>query len=84
MKLGFSILGAWRNYSGEPLKDSKNEILTLVAAAAVMLFFAALTESMISPSALAWRWKGAVALLSAAAVLFYFVFLPLRQRRSRR
>lgn len=84
MKLGFSILGAWRNYSGEPLRDSKNDILTLVAAAAVMLFFAALTESMISPSTLAWRWKGAIALVSAIAVLFYFIFLPLRQKRSRR
>ena len=83
LHLGFSLLGAWKNYSLSLLGKGKRDILTLVAAAALMLFFAALLESILSPSALAYPWKLGAALLSAALILIYFLAYPIKRGLGR-
>lgn len=79
--LGLSLIDAWKTYSKQALKAKQNEILTLVGAAAILLFFAALIEGMISPSPMNYEIKLTVALVSALLVLFYFFILPFINRR---
>lgn len=77
MKLGLSLLQAWRDYSKDSLMSSKGNILTLVAASSIMLFLAALIEANISPSTLDYRYKVLILILSVILVIFYFVIFPL-------
>jgi len=50
-------------------------VLPVVGAAAVMFFMAALIEGFLSPSALPYAAKVAVAILSSSLLAFYFVVL---------
>ncbi len=81
--LGISILKSWKAYSTECLKESQTNILYLVSAAAIMLFFAALIEGNISPSTLEYKYKVAIAIITIILTTFYFIVYPLYKGRKR-
>lgn len=78
--MGITIIKAWKNYSRDYLKGNKEPVLVLVAAAAIMLFIAAMIEGFLSPTEVSYSVKLSVMLLSAVAFVWYFVLLPLRKR----
>ncbi len=80
IKLGISLLKSWQNYSLDYLENSKGDILSLVSASAIMLFFAALIEGNVSPSALQYQFKLAVMFISVIVVAFYFFIYPFNKR----
>lgn len=83
INLGVSLLQSWKNYSSDLLKESKGEILALVGASSIMLFFAALIEGNISPSTMEYKYKVIIFLITSAAVLVYFLIIPFYKRIKR-
>ncbi|MDC7126273.1 MAG: stage II sporulation protein M [Spirochaetales bacterium] len=81
--LGVSILKSWKAYSFECIKSSRDNILLLVGASAILLFCAAMIEGNISPSAIDYRIKLGIAVLTAALSMLYFIALPLIRRRQK-
>ena len=83
MKLGFSLLNSWKNYSKDYLRNSKNDILTLVAASSILLFIAAIIEGNISPSTLDYSYKLMIFIISIVITISYFVIYPLWKLRQK-
>jgi len=79
--LGMSILKSWRDYSTDCLKESRSDILLVVAASAIMLFLAALIEGNISPSELDYKYKIFTAVSSVFVFTLYFIVNPLFRKR---
>ena len=79
--MGYSILRARRYYRTDWLRIVKGEILTLLLPAIIMLAIAALIEGNISPSRLPYPVKAGTAIVSACAIIIYFVYLPIAQKR---
>jgi uncharacterized membrane protein SpoIIM required for sporulation len=57
------------------LRKTAEESMPMIGAMMVLFFLAALIEGFLSPSAAPWAVKGAVAILSSGALMFYFVVL---------
>ncbi|MGD9154422.1 MAG: stage II sporulation protein M [Bacillota bacterium] len=84
LALGFAIIKATRYYRREWLALQRPNILTLVAASALLLLGAAGLEGLLSPSLLPFAVKAGVAVASLAVLVGYFGIWPgiLRRRRS--
>jgi uncharacterized membrane protein SpoIIM required for sporulation len=84
---GLRLGTAWiytRGYSrGASLRRSTAEAMPLMGSAMLLFFMAALIEGFLSPSAAPYAVKIAVALLSSALLMFYFVVLGLPRRVPR-
>jgi len=57
------------------LRKTAEETMPIIGAMMVLFFLAALIEGFVSPSSAPWAVKGAVAILSSGALMFYFVVL---------
>ena len=57
------------------LQKAAQEAMPIMGAAMVMFFMAAMIEAFISPSPLWWSIKAAVAVISSAMLMIYFVVL---------
>ncbi|MFV1968575.1 MAG: stage II sporulation protein M [Pirellulaceae bacterium] len=57
------------------LRKTAEESMPMIGAMMVLFFLAALIEGFLSPSAAPWAVKGAVAIFSSGALMFYFVIL---------
>jgi uncharacterized membrane protein SpoIIM required for sporulation len=83
LALGFAILKATRYYRRDWLALQRPNILTLVAASALLLFLAAGIEGLLSPSLLPFAVKAGVAVASLAVLVGYFIIWPETFRRRR-
>lgn len=81
MMLGFAVLKSWKAYSWEYVRISRDNILLLVGASAILLFCAALIEGNISPAAFDYRIKLGIGIVTGVLALLYFVFIPLFRKR---
>jgi uncharacterized membrane protein SpoIIM required for sporulation len=75
MKLGFSLVMTDGLSRIDSLRKTAWEVLPTMIAAGVLFGLAALVEGFISPSALPYEVKAAVAVFSTGLLMFYFVFL---------
>jgi uncharacterized membrane protein SpoIIM required for sporulation len=83
MMLGVSLLKSWKSYSWECVKESRDNILLLVGASAILLFFAAMIEGNISPAGINYQIKVVIAVVSVILSLLYFVVYPLIRKRRK-
>lgn len=75
MRLGFSLVDT-RGYSrGASLRLASREAVPTACFSVILFVLAAGIEAYISPSALPYAVKAAVAVFSSGALLFYFVML---------
>ncbi len=74
-RLGVAWLAPGRLCRLASLRRAAEEAMPVMGAAMSLFFLAALIEGFISPAALPWGLKLAVALFSAAVLVFYLVFL---------
>lgn len=82
--LGYVLIKSTRKKRLNELKIHLGDILGLVVVSSILLLIAAFTEGMISGSTLPVWFRISVAVLLAALLIFYFVFIPVRQRRKHR
>jgi len=82
--LGYSIIKATKFYKRDQLAKEKNNIFYLLSAATLMLICAAAVEGSISPQPLPYAFKVIVAIGSLAFLVYYFGYLPLKNRRSKK
>lgn len=75
MRLGFSLIDTKGYSRAASLRLAAGEAMPTAGAAIVMFLLAALIEGFLSPSTLPYEVKAAVAVLSAAGLMFYFVIL---------
>jgi uncharacterized membrane protein SpoIIM required for sporulation len=83
LRLGVAWLtpGRWSRLAS--LRRTAGEAMPLMGAAMCMFFLAALIEGFVSPSALPYWLKAAVAVFSSGALMFYFVILGFPRSPSR-
>jgi uncharacterized membrane protein SpoIIM required for sporulation len=84
LALGFAIIKATKYYRRDWLALQRQNILTLVAASALMLFLAAGIEGMLSPSLLPYPVKAGVAICSLGLLGGYFGLCPVLLGRKLR
>jgi uncharacterized membrane protein SpoIIM required for sporulation len=77
LALGFSIIKATRYYRREWLGLQRRNIFTLVAAAGILIFIAAMIEGLLSPSLVPYRYKAGAAILTALFIIGYFFIWPI-------
>lgn len=80
MRMGFAIIhtGGWTRQAA--LFRAAQESVPTMSLAMLFFFFAALIEGFLSPSALPYAIKAAVAILSTAAIVVYIVVLGYPRR----
>lgn len=83
--LGYSIIKATRYLRKDYLKLQRENILSMVAASAIMITIAAFIEGFVSPSKLPYLVKFSIFVISLASIIFYFFVLPfLKSSKLRR
>jgi uncharacterized membrane protein SpoIIM required for sporulation len=75
MRLGFSLVDTKGFTRSASLRRAADESVPTVCAAIIMFLLAALIEGFLSPSAAPYPVKAAVGVISAAMLMYYFVFL---------
>jgi uncharacterized membrane protein SpoIIM required for sporulation len=80
--LGYTIIKASRFRKQDQLSRQKNNIFSLLCAAALMIISAAAIEGLISPQPLPYIVKAGIGLGSLALLLYYFGVLPLQRKSS--
>ncbi len=75
MRLGFSIVNTEGYTRTASLQRAGKETLPIMMAAVLMFVLAALIEGFLSPSSAPYKVKAAVAVISSAMLMFYFVIL---------
>jgi len=75
MRLGFSLVDTRGFTRTASLRLAADESVPTVCAAIIMFLLAALIEGFLSPSAAPYPVKAAVGVISAAMLMYYFVFL---------
>ena len=75
MRLGFSLVDTQGFTRTASLRRAADESVPTVCAAIIMFLLAALIEGFLSPSAAPYPVKAAVGVISAAMLMYYFVFL---------
>jgi uncharacterized membrane protein SpoIIM required for sporulation len=78
MRLGFSIIITKGLSRGESLRQAGLEAMPTMGLAVALFFLAAPIEGFLSPSPAPYAIKAAVAIVSAAALIFYIVVLGSR------
>jgi uncharacterized membrane protein SpoIIM required for sporulation len=78
MRLGFSIIITHGLSRGESLRQAGREAMPTMGLAVALFFLAAPIEGFLSPSPAPYAIKAAVAIVSAAALVFYIVVLGSR------
>jgi uncharacterized membrane protein SpoIIM required for sporulation len=78
MRLGFSIIITHGLSRGESLRQAGREAMPTMGLAVALFFLAAPIEGFLSPSPAPYALKAAVAIVSAAALVFYIVVLGSR------
>ncbi len=75
LRLGMAVLRTEGFTRIASLTKKANEAVPIMGASGIMFFLAAVIEGCISPSNLPYFPKAMVAIISSAALIFYFVFL---------
>jgi uncharacterized membrane protein SpoIIM required for sporulation len=75
MRLGFSIIHTQGRTRSAALRLAGREAVPTVCVSVVLFLMAALIEGFVSPSALPYSFKAAVAVASSGLMVFYFVML---------
>lgn len=75
MRLGFAMIDTRGRSRLESLQAAGRETMPTMGAAMVLFIMAACIEAFISPTALPYIFKAFVAVVSSAALMFYFVVL---------
>ncbi|HEV2969397.1 MAG TPA: stage II sporulation protein M [Pirellulales bacterium] len=78
MRLGFSMIDTKGLSRAEALRQAGREAMPSAGVAVALFFLAAPIEGFVSPSAIPYAFKVLVAIVSAAAILFYVVVLGSR------
>ncbi len=81
MRLGFSLVSTGGLARFDSLRAAAVEATPTIGAAVVLFCLAAMIEGFVSPSSLPYAAKAAVAIISAAMLVFYVVGLGLAGRR---
>jgi uncharacterized membrane protein SpoIIM required for sporulation len=84
MRLGFAIVNTHGLTRGDSLRRAGVECVPIVGAAVIMFLLAAGLEAFLSPSEAPYEIKALAAALSAAMLMFYFVFLGYPKETGRR
>jgi uncharacterized membrane protein SpoIIM required for sporulation len=83
MRLGFSLINTGGLSRVAALEQAAPKAMPAAGAAMVLLFFAALIEGFVSPSALPYGGKLAVAIVSTLLLILYFIGLGIPRRAPR-
>lgn len=83
LRLGMSWLSTKGLTRVDSLRKTANESMPMMGAAIALFFLAALIEGFLSPSALPYEAKAAVAIISSSLLMFYFVVLGYPVESSR-
>lgn len=75
MRLGFSLVHTRGYTRGASLRRAAYEAMPTMGAAMLMFFLAAMIEAFLSPSPAPYWIKAAVAIISSAMLMWYFVIL---------
>lgn len=75
MRMGFAIIDTHGLTRYDSLRLATREAMPTVVLGMIMFFLAACIEGLISPSQLPYAFKAAIAVLSSAILVFYFVLL---------
>ena len=82
LRLGIGWIYTQGLTRGASLRKTATEAMPLMGAAMLMFFLAALIEGFVSPSALRYPIKAAVALISSGFLTAYFVVLGFPHKPS--
>jgi uncharacterized membrane protein SpoIIM required for sporulation len=83
LRLGWSWISTGGLTRLASLRKTAEECMPTIGAMMVLFFLAALIEGFLSPTAVPYFVKAAVAVLSSGALMFYFVVLGFPRRSSR-
>jgi len=75
MRLGFSLVHTRGYTRGASLRRAAYDAMPTMGAAMLMFFLAAMIEAFLSPSPAPYWIKAAVAIISSAMLMWYFVIL---------
>ena len=83
LRLGMAWMAPGRLSREASLRKTAVEAMPLMGAAMILFFMAAMIEGFLSPSGAPQLAKDAVAIMSSALLMFYFVVLGYPRRHAR-